>query len=134
MSRITLSFATGTCKFKYTSFVGTEQEIQSPGYPKNYEANSTCEYIVAACSKDNVIQISFRDLSFGPSDVLAVYNAEDNSVLLGPLTGPLEGIETGPPSSSSVKIVVNASASSSAVRKYAFVFRELLKGDLRYHM
>ncbi len=101
-----LILSTDTCKYKYKSVFGTEKEIQSPGYPNHYEANSTCEYLIAASSKDNVIWISFRELSFGANDVFVIYDAIKNTVILGPLTGPLKDIETGPPSCSSLKIVV----------------------------
>ena len=109
--------------------VNTEKEIQSPGFPNSYRANSTCEYLITASSEENVIQIGFRELSFGPGDALTIYDATNKSVIFGPLSGLLESVETGPPSRfSSVKVVVNASSSPAVVRKYAFVFKELSRG------
>ncbi|XP_028400214.1 uncharacterized protein LOC114523477 isoform X2 [Dendronephthya gigantea] len=103
-------------------------EIQSPGYPNNYQANLTCEYYIDVYKKKNFIQIGFIDMSFGPNDVFTMYDTNDNSILLGPLTGPRDGIQMNSTNSSSVRIVVNASSTSNGVRKYAFVFREVLQG------
>ena len=118
----------GTCNFKYKSFVGTEQGIQNPGYPKNYKANSNCEFHIVASEKDNVVHISFQELQIGAGDVFAIYDATDNSVIYGPTVGPLKGIETVP-TTGSVKIIVNASSSVSSGRQYVFTFTELLNGN-----
>lgn len=61
--------------------------------------------------------------------MFAIYDATDNSVIYGPIDiGPLKGIETVP-TTSSVKIVVNASSSASSGRQYIFTFTELLNGN-----
>ena len=118
----------GTCKFKYKSFIGTEQGAKNPGYPQSYKANSACEYHIVASSKDNVVHISFLLLTIGTDDVFAMYDATDNSVIYGPSIGPLKGIETTP-TTSSVKLIVNASSSDLLGRRYIFRFTEHLNGN-----
>ena len=107
-----------------------ETEIKSPGYPKNYKINSTCEYNIEVSNVSNVVHIGFQELSFGPNDVFTMYDATDNnSIISGPFTGPQDSIRTEPTNSVSVKIVVVTNIASPSVRqRYVISFKEVPKG------
>ncbi len=107
-----------------------ETEIKSPGYPKHYKINSTCEYNIEVSNVSNVVHIGFQELSFGPNDVFTMYDATDNnSIISGPFTGPQDSIRTEPTNSVSIKIVVVTNIASPSVRqRYVISFKEVPKG------
>ncbi|XP_028402419.1 uncharacterized protein LOC114525355 isoform X2 [Dendronephthya gigantea] len=114
------------CKSSYETFE-IEDEIQSPGFPDNIGANSSCEYYidVGPFSLNDVIQIRFRELSFGPDDTLTVYDAKSNTVIFGPLIGPQRLIRANTTKSTSVKIVVETKFVPSIKQRYFILFREV---------
>ena len=125
---IFFSFLSDACRS--TLLAATyDDEIKSPGYPKNYKVNSTCEYHIDVSNPSNVIHIGFKELFFGPNDMFTMYDTNDNSVIFGPFTGPQDGIRTVPFNSTAVKIVIRTKVASPSVKqKYVITFKEVPRG------
>jgi hypothetical protein len=127
---ITISFSVfhlDVCKFDYRANA-FDNSIKSPGYPNSAIVNSTCVYNIHVFDAGNVVHIGFKDFSFGPNDVLTIYDGANNSVILGPLTGPQDSIRTEPTNSVSVKIVIVTTVTSSVKQRYSIYSREVPKG------
>lgn len=122
-------FLLDVCKSNYQAYE-SEEVIRSPGYPDNIGANSSCEYYIdiGSFSPDDVIQIRFRELSFGPNDTLTVYDAMTNAIIFGPLVGPQRIIRANTTKSISVKIVLLTKFVPSIKQRYIFLYRGVPRG------
>lgn len=69
-------------------------------------------------------------MTFGPNDTFTVYDGKDNRVVLGPIIGPKDWIQTRPTNSSSVKIIIGANDAPFAPRRYAFFYKQVPKGKV----